>query len=120
MSRPPAGPGRRRTRRGFLLTAAAASGAGALAGPAAKARGEESGRVVTKGRVQQSVCRWCYPKVPLDELCSAASRMGLVGIDLLRPEDFPTLKRHGLVCTMTSSHPLTDGLCDPKYHESSL
>ena len=28
--------------------------------------------------------------------------MGLKGIDLLKPDDFPTLKKHGLVCTMTS------------------
>ena len=28
--------------------------------------------------------------------------MGLKGIDLLTPDDFPTLKKHGLVCTMTS------------------
>ncbi|MCP6336030.1 hypothetical protein NL449_28835, partial [Klebsiella pneumoniae] len=30
------------------------------------------------------------------------------------------LKKHGLVCTMTSSHPLADGLCDPKFHDASL
>ena len=28
--------------------------------------------------------------------------MGLKGIDLLGPKDFPTLKKHGLVCTMSS------------------
>ncbi|GIW86591.1 MAG: hydroxypyruvate isomerase [Isosphaeraceae bacterium] len=72
------------------------------------------------GRLRQSACRWCYNKIDLDTLCSAAQRLGLAGIDLLTPADFPTLKKYGLVCTMVSSHPLTDGLCDPKYHESSL
>ena len=43
-----------------------------------------------------------------------------VGIDLLKPEDFPTLKRFGLACTMTSSHPLANGLCDPKFHGACL
>lgn len=70
--------------------------------------------------LHQSVCRWCYGKLSLDELCTAAKQMGLVGIDLLGEADFPTLKRYGLICTMTTSHPLTDGLCDLKYHESSL
>ncbi len=72
------------------------------------------------GRLNQSVCRWCYGKVSLDDLCSAATRLGLVGIDLMTPADFETLKKHNLICTMTSSHPLTDGLCDPKFHDSCL
>ena len=29
--------------------------------------------------------------------------MGLVAIDLLQPEDFPTLKKHGLLCSMVSN-----------------
>jgi len=59
-------------------------------------------RVVKKGRINQSASRWCYRKLSLDQLCEAGARMGLKGIDLLKPEDFPTLKKHGLVCTMTS------------------
>jgi hydroxypyruvate isomerase len=55
-----------------------------------------------KGRINQSASRWCYRKLSLDELCEAGARMGLKGIDLLTPKDFPTLKKHGLVCTMTS------------------
>ena len=46
--------------------------------------------------------------------------MGLVGIDLLGPSDFATIKKHGLICTMTSSHPLSDGLADPKYWDACL
>ena len=46
--------------------------------------------------------------------------MGLVGIDLLGPSDFPTIKKHGLICTMTGSHPLSNGLADPKYWDASL
>ena len=37
----------------------------------------------TEGRIKQSVCRWCYDKMSLDDLCKNASRMGLKGIDLL-------------------------------------
>src|SRR5437763_412414 len=106
------------TRRDALKTAAAALTASA--GLATTSNAAETGRLVTKGRLNQSVCKWCYPKISLDEMCSAAQKMGLVGIDLLTPKDFPTLKKYGLVCTMTSSHPLQDGLCDPKFHDASI
>jgi hydroxypyruvate isomerase len=73
------------------------------------------------GRLNQSLCKWCYDKnLSLEELCVHAKKMGLVGIDLLGPKDFETLKKHGLVCTMVTSHKLTDGLCDPKYWDEAL
>jgi hydroxypyruvate isomerase len=107
------------SRRAVFRQAAALTAVG-VAGLSSTARADGPAPDASKGRLRQSVCRWCYGKIPLDELASAASRMGLVGIDLLTPGDFATVKQHGLVCTMTSSHPLSDGLCDPKYHESSL
>jgi len=36
----------------------------------------------------------------LDDLCASAAEMGLVGIDLLQPEEFEIPRRHGLLCTM--------------------
>lgn len=72
------------------------------------------------GRLKQSVCRWCFSKMTLDELAVQAAKLGMVGIDLLDPTDFPTLKKHGLICTMVQSHPLTDGLCDPRFHAMCL
>ena len=116
------GPGSRRTRRDVLQTAAAitaASAAGEWLAPAPAAAAAER-RSGSSGRIKQSVCRWCYGKISLDNLCVAAKRLGLVGIDLLGPSDFPTIKQHGLICTMTSSHPLSDGLADPKYWDASL
>ena len=55
-----------------------------------------------KGRINHSVCKWCYPKVPLDELCRASKEMGITSIDLVDPEDFSTLKKHGLTSAMIS------------------
>jgi len=62
-----------------------------------------------KGHINHSVCKWCYGKIPLDEFCQAAKAMGITSIDLLNPPDFPTLKKHGLVCAMVSN-PTIDGL----------
>jgi len=55
-----------------------------------------------KKRINHSACKWCYPDVALDDLCRAGKEMGLASIDLLQPEDFPTLQKHGLVCAMVS------------------
>jgi hydroxypyruvate isomerase len=52
------------------------------------------------GRLRQSVSRWCYEKIPLDQLCTFAARIGLQGIDLLQPADYETPRRYGLRCTM--------------------
>lgn len=56
--------------------------------------------VATKKRIRQTVCRWCYQKMPIDDLCAAAAQMGLFGIDLLNPDEYEVPRRHGLICTM--------------------
>lgn len=62
-----------------------------------------------KGHINHSVCKWCYGKVPLEELCVAGKAMGLQSIELLGPDDWATLKKHGLTCAITSN-PVKDGL----------
>ena len=94
-----------------------AAGANDATQAAAQAQG---GKVVKNGRIQQSACRWCYSKIDLDQLAAEGKKMGLVGIDLLGPKDFETVKKHGLVCTMTNSHPIHPGLNKRKNHESCL
>ena len=56
--------------------------------------------VPRKGRVKQSVSRWCYKNIPLDDLCTAAAQMGLKAVDLLNPDEFEVPARYGLVCSM--------------------
>jgi len=72
-----------------------AAGAAPLAGLLNQASAE------TGGRIKQSVCRWCYDKMSLDDLCKNASRMGIKGIDLLDHKDWPTIQKYGLVPSMT-------------------
>jgi hydroxypyruvate isomerase len=52
------------------------------------------------GRLKQSVSRWPYSRIPLPDFCRAAKGIGLAGIDLLQPEDWPVVKDCGLVCSM--------------------
>lgn len=77
-------------------------------------------RVATKGRIKQSVSRWCYGKWSLDELCEVSKRLGIQAIDLLGPDEFETVKKHGLICSLVNTHSLTDGLADKKFHEGCL
>ena len=56
-----------------------------------------------KGKINHSVCRWCYDSIPLEELCKSAKTIGLESIELLKPEEFETVRKHGLSCAMVSS-----------------
>lgn len=99
---------------------AAGTIAGALAGKTAALTIAEVERIVKNGRINQSVSRWCYGKFSLDELCTIAKKMGMTAIDLLGPNDFPTLKKHGMVCSMISTHSLTKGMNDKKNHAECI
>jgi hydroxypyruvate isomerase len=84
------------TRRSLLksaLAGAAATGTGFL-------RAEDVPVAKRKGRIRQSVCRWCYGKMSVDELSAYAARIGLKGVDLLQPEEYEIPRRYGLICTM--------------------
>jgi hydroxypyruvate isomerase len=56
--------------------------------------------IVRRGRIQQSVSRWCYQKIPMDDLCAYAAHIGLKGVDLLNPDQYEVPRRYGLICTM--------------------
>jgi hydroxypyruvate isomerase len=53
-----------------------------------------------KGNINHSVCRWCFNSLSIDELCKLAKEIGLQGIDLVGPKDWPILQKHGLQSTM--------------------
>jgi hydroxypyruvate isomerase len=111
------------SRRTFLSKAslaAAGTVAAALARPAGAVDMSKVKRIVKKGRINQSVSKWCYGKFSLDELCAVSKRMGMTAIDLLVPRDFPTLKKHGMICSMISTHGLGNGLNREENHEDCL
>lgn len=55
-----------------------------------------------KLKINHSACKWCYAKIPLDDLCAAGKQFGLQSVELLEPSDFATVKKHGLHCAMVS------------------
>ena len=86
----------RRTALRTLASGVAFVGASALTPSLSTAA--ESPRL--KGKIHHSVCRWCYGKISLEDLCQAASSMGIASIDLLGPDEWPVVKKHGLICAM--------------------
>lgn len=108
---------RRTALRGLALTAGFAAGARALSERLTAAEKALSG--ATKGRINHSVCKWCYPKISLEDLCVAGKEMGLQSIELLTVQDFPILKKHGLICAMVSGVPggISDGFNRSENHD---
>ena len=96
------------TRRKFIQSAALAAVGAAPVLPGV-ASSEDASPLKLKGNIHHSVCRWCYSKIKLDDLCVAARDMGLVAIDLLNPPEFATVRKYGLACSMVS-FPTIDGL----------
>ena len=60
----------------------------------------QEGRKVLKGRLKQSVCRWCYDKIPLREFFRSVADIGLRAVDLLKEEEWPIAAEYGLICSM--------------------
>ena len=55
-----------------------------------------------KGRLKQSVCRWCYKDIPLEDLARESAKLGLRGMDLIGPDEWPVVKKYGLTPAMTT------------------
>ena len=95
------------TRRSVVTAAAAATGVLAAATPGQAA----TGKAVTKGRIKQSVCKWCYKDMSVGELAEQSAKMGLRSVELLGAEEWPIVKKYGLVCAVGNGIcGITDGL----------
>jgi hydroxypyruvate isomerase len=89
---------RRSVLRSTLAGGAAAVAAASLS-PSLHAA-EEQAAMKLKGRINHSVCHWCYGKIPLEEFCQAIVPMGIKSIDLMGPDKWPILKKYGLTCAI--------------------
>ncbi len=111
MTKPSSGSMSRR----HLLSAGAAVAAASFSGVA---RGEEllADWKVEKGQIRQSVVPWCFKPMKVETLIHAAARMGLQSVELTPPENWPLLKKNGLVCAITPSHSFTRGWNHVEHH----
>ncbi len=81
-------------------------------------KAELSGSYSISGKINHSVCRWCYQDIPLEEFTQACVRLGITGIDLLKPSEWDTVEKEGLVCTMATEDfaSISEGFNDLKNH----
>lgn len=79
-------------------------------------------RFMLKGRINHSVARWCFNDFDIETLCLEAKKIGITGIDLVGPKDWPVLKKHNLVSTMCNGAELNlvDGFNDMKFHDQLI
>ena len=53
-----------------------------------------------KGNIRQSVSKWSFGTIPLDELCKICKKFGMVGVDLVSENDWDTVNKHDMIVTM--------------------
>lgn len=97
------------TRRSFIT----AAGIAPLALTAEAAQG-----AARKGRLKQCATMSCFKGMSIEDACREGAKLGLKGIDLVGPKQWPVLKKYGLVPTMigAAGHSLTDGINRKEAH----
>lgn len=109
------------TRRAAIKTVLASSAAAAVSGVAAAPSFAATPQSSTplKGNIRHSVSRWCFGSVPMEEFCVACKNMGIQSIELLDPEQWPVVQKHGLTVAMAQGAGLgiDRGFNDPKLHD---
>jgi hydroxypyruvate isomerase len=53
-------------------------------------------------RLKQSVSRWCYGRIALDDLCETAKSIGYRSVELLDEAEWKVPQAHGLDCAMAN------------------
>jgi sugar phosphate isomerase/epimerase len=84
-------------------------------------------RAVKHGRIRQSLTYWCLNvgwNWDIDRICSTAKDLGCQGVELVPPEMWPTLRKHGLQCALApngmADPPFHKGVNNPKYHDQVI
>jgi hypothetical protein len=102
-------------RRGFVNACVATTLSAAL-----PARAQEN-RIRRNGRIRQGLWRTNFgadTSMSLDDMCREAARLGVYGFDLIAPEDWPVLRRHGLepLLVGTGGVDFENGIIHPEVH----
>ena len=75
---------------------------------------------ISNGRIKQSVVAWCFKPMSVEELAAASAKLGLKSLELVTPEHFATVKKHGLTCAIVSSHGFAKGFAQKNEHAECL
>ena len=111
------------SRRKVLKQLAAGSLAAAVIQPLQSFANNNMEEEKLKGNINHSVCQWTYGSLTLEQLCIEVKKMGMKGIDLIGPKDWPTLQKHDLQCSMCyigGKVSLNEGWNNPKFHDQLI
>ena len=86
------------------------------------------GPAVKHGRIRQSLAYWCLNAPPwhwdIERICATAVDLGCPSVELVPPESWPVLRKHGLTCALAHNgmpDPVfRKGLNNPRYHEEVI
>jgi hydroxypyruvate isomerase len=75
-----------------------------------------------RGRIKQGLWRTNFgaeSALSFDDMCREAARLGVYGFDMIPPEDWPTLRRHGLepLLVGTGGVDFENGIIHPQVHD---
>jgi hydroxypyruvate isomerase len=75
-----------------------------------------------KGKINHSVCRWCYQDIPFEDLCKAAKNIGIASIELVGPEEWPVMQKYGLTAALPwgAGKGITEGFNNPAFHSELI
>jgi hydroxypyruvate isomerase len=84
--------------------------------------------VANNGRIKQSLAYWCLNatswKWDIERVCASAVRLGCSSVELVPPESWPVVKKHGLAMALAHNgmpDPVfVKGLNNPRYQEEVI
>ena len=109
-------------RRDAIKNLTLATSALAITGTSCSPQKNQEETFSLKGKVKHSACRWCYSKMPLEQLAEYAQELGMESIELLNPDEWDVMIKRGLTCAISNGSELgiTKGFNDPQYHAKLL
>lgn len=108
-------PSRRRAIKNMMMGSVAIGALSSFTQPEEKAAPSSA----LKGNINHAVCRWCYSSIPMEDFCKSAKEIGIKGIDLVGPAEWPILQKYGLHSSMCNGAELNlvDGFSDKQFHD---
>ena len=107
-----------------VLQGAVAAAAGVAAAPAEAA----DPPAARNGRVRQSLVFWCFnargERWDVERTCEVAKQLGVPSVEIVGPEHWPVLRKHGLTCAIAPNGmpgmPFMRGFNNPQFHAENL
>lgn len=115
------GESRRTVLKSMLAGTAALATAGLLPACSQQQPMEEEASAPLKNNINHAVARWTYNDLSLDDLCKTIKEIGFAAIDLVGPDEWHVLQKHGVTCSMCNGAEISlEEGWNNKIHHSTL